>query len=153
MRTELVDYLFDNFSVIYLGLLVNDDFRSSFRKAVDLELGLAGKSSSYIDDVRQQLRNGPVLPSKGNAVIDLSGFDLAAAKDISIKIRSSMDKIAPFSDEFNALVQEVTDSDAAAIGFCISNFMYLIRAFDKNPAFENYVRSIVKTVGTNLGIA
>lgn len=153
VRTELVDYLFDNFSVIYLGLLVNDDFRSSFRKAVDLELGLAGKSSSYIDDVRQKLRNGPVLPSKGNAVIDLSGFDLAAAKDISIKIRSSMDKIAPFSDEFNALVQEVTDSDAAAIGFCISNFMYLFRAFDKNSAFENYVRSIVKTVGTNLGIA
>ncbi|MBQ3841158.1 MAG: hypothetical protein II820_00560 [Ruminiclostridium sp.] len=153
VRTELVDYLFDNFSVIYLGLLVNDDFRGSFKKAVDLELDLADKSKSYIRDVRQQLKDGPVLPSKGNVVIDLSKFDLAQAKDISMKIRSSMDKIAPFSDEFNSIVQEVTDSDAAAIGFCISNFMFLIRAFDKNPAFENYVRSIVKAVGTNLGIA
>lgn len=153
VRAELVDYLFDNFSVIYLGLLVNDDFRSSFKKAVDLELDLADKSRSYIRDVRQQLRDGPVLPSKGNVVIDLSRFDLAAAKEVSVRVRSSMDKIAPFSDEFNSIVQEVTDPDAAVIGFCISNFMYLIRAFDKNPTFENYVRSIVKTVGTNLGIA
>ena len=153
VRAELVDYLFDNFSVIYLGLLVNDDFRSSFKKAVDLKLDLADKSRSYIRDVRQQLRDGPVLPSKGNVVIDLSRFDLAAAKEVSVRVRSSMDKIAPFSDEFNSIVQEVTDPDAAVIGFCISNFMYLIRAFDKNPTFENYVRSIVKTVGTNLGIA
>ena len=153
VRAELVDYLFDNFSVIYLGLLVNDDFRSSFKKAVDLELDLADKSRSYIRDVRQQLRDGPVLPSKGNVVIDLSRFDLAAAKEVSVRVRSSMDKIAPFSDEFNSIMQEVTDPDAAVIGFCISNFMYLIRAFDKNPTFENYVRSIVKTVGTNLGIA
>ena len=33
VRTELADYLFEEFSVIYLGLLVNDDFRSSFKKA------------------------------------------------------------------------------------------------------------------------
>lgn len=153
VRIELADYLFEDFSVIYLGLLVNDDFRNSFKKAVDLELSLADKSRSYVRDVRQQLKDGPVMPSQGNLVIDLSRFDLAAAKDVSTRIRSSMDKIAPFSDEFNAIVQEVTDEEAATVGFCISNFMYLIRAFDKNPTFENYVRSVVKAVGTNLGIA
>lgn len=153
VRTELADYLFEEFSVIYLGLLVNEDFRSSFKKAVDLEIDLADKSKSYVRDVRQQLKDGPVMPSNGNVVIDLSRFDLAAAKDVSMRLRSSMDKIAPFSEEFNAIVQEVTDSDAAAVGFCISNFMYLIRAFDKNPTFENYVRSVVTAVGSNLGIA
>ncbi len=31
-------------------------------------------------------------------------------------------------------------------GFCVSNFMYLLRAFSKNDLFVEYVKEVVKFV-------
>ena len=153
LRGELADYLLDNFSVIYLGLLVNDDFRDRFGEAVRFEMELAGKSRDYAAEMRRRFRSPLREPSEYSIVLNFGTFNLALAKNISCRIRASMDRIAPFADEFDSILREISDDDAAKTGFCICNFMYLIRAFDKNPDFESYVRSIVRSVAAGLGIA
>ena len=152
IRAELTDYLLRDFSVIYLGLLANEDFRNSFSEAVHFEMELYGKSRDYEHEMRKQ-QGEPPEPSEHNILINLGSFNLAVAKNISGRIKASMERIAPFSEEFNSLVSEETDDDAAKIGFCICNFMYLIKAFEKNPGFYEYVRSVVRAVAGGLGIA
>ena len=153
VRGEIVDYLLRDFSVIYLGLLVNEDFRNRFNEAVRFEMDLADKSRDYVYEMRKQFQGRLSEPSEYNIVLNFGNFNLALAKNISNKIRTSMNRITPFTEEFNSIVQEITDADAAKIGFCICNFMFLIKAFDQNPVFESYVRSVVHSVGTGLGIA
>jgi|GEM_PF-2524411 len=153
IRADLVDYLLCNFSLIYLGLLVNEDFRNKFREAVEFEMELADRSKDYSKDRRTQVQGGLSEPSEHNVIINLGSFNLSVARNISGRIKASMDKLTPFAEEYNSIVREVTDEDAARIGYCICNFMYLIKAFEKNPSFRNYVRKVVKAVGDGLGIA
>lgn len=153
LRVELMEYLLNEFSVIYLGLLANGDFRDSFKEAVSKEMEITGKSRDYILDYRRQFQEYTEVPSRGSTVIDLSTFDLAEAKYISGRIGSSMEKIKPFQEEFDAMVSEVTDADAVAIGYCICNFLYLIKAFNNNRSFEKYVKTVVRAVASGLGIA
>ena len=153
VRGELVDYLLDKFSVIYLGLLVNESFRERFDEAVRFEMELTGKSRDYVLEMRKRYQGRLSEPSDYNVTLNFGTFSLALAKNVSVRIKTSMDKIAPFAEEFDSIVREVTDEEAAKIGFCVCNFMYLIRAFDKNPEFESYVRTVVHSVGSGLGIA
>ena len=153
VRGEIVDYLLDNFSVICLGLLVNESFRDRFEEAVRFEMELTGKSRDYVTEMRKQFQGRLPEHSDYNVTLNFGTFSLALAKNVSVRIRASMDRIAPFAEEYDSIVREVTDEDAAKTGFCICNFMYLIRAFDKNPDFESYVRSVVRSVGAGLGIA
>ncbi len=154
VRAETVDYLLRYFSVIYLGLLANEDFRAAFGEAVNFEMEMNGKSRDYEHEMRRQQEQGEQpAPSEHSVIIDLGRFNLSVAKNISGRIKASMDMIAPFAEEFESLVKEETDEDAAKIGFCICNFMYLIKAFEKNPAFYEQVRSVVKAVADGLGIA
>ncbi len=152
VRGEVVDYLLDKFSVIYLGLLVNESFRERFDEAVRFEMELTGKSRDYVLEMRKRYQGRLSEPSDYNVTLNFGTFSLALAKNVSVRIRTSMDKIAPFAEEFDSIVREVTDEEAAKIGFCVCNFMYLIRAFDKNPEFESYVRTVVHSVGSGLGI-
>lgn len=152
VRAEITDYLLREFSVIYLGLLANEDFRGQFSEAVNFEMEMHGKSRDYENEMRKQLGEQSA-PSEYNVLIDLGTFNLSVAKNISGRIRTSMDRIAPFSEELNSMIAEETDEDAAKIGFCICNFMYLIKAFEKNPSFYDYVRTVVRAVAEGLGIA
>ncbi len=152
VRAETVDYLLREFSVIYLGLLANEDFRARISEAVKFEMDMYGMSRDYENEMRTH-RGEPPAPSEHNVVIDLRTFNLSVAKNISGRIKASMDRIMPFYEEISSLMKEETDEDAAKIGYCVCNFMYLIKAFEKDPSFFEYVRSVVRAVAGGLGIA
>lgn len=152
IKSETANYLLKNFGVIYLGLISNNVFRDSFKDAVAVEISLDEKSDEFIRDIREDMRDGEEEPSKGNFVLDFSTYKPAVAEKIGTMISDSLAKISEFEDEFNTLVDELTEEEFIVIGFCISNFAYLIRAFDKNIVFMHYVKDVISIVRKELNI-
>ena len=152
IKAETANYLLKNFGVIYLGLISNDVFRDSFKDAVAVEISLDDKSDEFVRSVRDDMRDGDETDSKGNFVLDFGHYKPQVAEKIGNMIGDSLAKISDYESEFNELVNELTEDEFIEIGFCISNFAYLIRAFDKNPVFMHYVKDVISIVRKELNI-
>ena len=144
------DYLIANFGYIVLGFISNDVFRDSFKDAVGVELSLDDKDPDFVEDIRRDMADENAMEETQIYVIDLSVYNGAAAKELSKRIGDALDEIGEYKDEFNDLVDELTEDDTMAIGFVVCNFMYLIRAIDKNELFMSYIHDVVEAVKENL---
>ena len=152
IKAETANYLLKNLGVIYLGLISNNVFRDSFKDAVAVEISLEDKSDEFVRSIREDMRDGGEEESKGNFTLNFSNYKPQVAEKIGNMIGDSLAKISDYESEFNELVDALTEEEFIEIGFCISNFAYLIRAFDKNPVFMHYVKDVVTIVRKELKI-
>ncbi|MBO5435119.1 hypothetical protein J6A31_04785 [bacterium] len=152
IRAELAVYLLKNFAYIYMGLIANAEFRDTFKEAVSVEIALDSKSEAFVKQIRGDMKFGKAGTSKGNFVIDLSSYSNSVHKKFNNQAAESLNKIASYGDAIGEMMQEMTNEDKVVNGFCISNFMYVIRAFAKNELFANYVKTVVHGVQNELGI-
>jgi hypothetical protein len=152
IRFELANFLMNNFAYVFLGLVINPEFRDSFIQAVKLEIGI-----DYTDnETKAQMRRDIRLPemhkksSKGDYVVDLSKYDDHIFRVINKKLSGSFEKVSDYNDGIDQVIAAMTSNDMINVGFCVSNFMYLIRAFSKNDLFVDYVKTVVSSVKDTL---
>lgn len=150
---ELANYLLNHFEIIYVGFLANAEFRDTFRDVVSVEIALESESAESVSEVRAAMRDANKPESRGNFVINLSKYNDNVYKKLNGTISNSFSKIKSYEGVIDDLSSDLSDDAKIEIGFCISNFMYLLRAFAKNDMFANYVKSIIRSVQKDLGIA
>lgn len=150
IKVEVANYLMSNFSIIFMGLVINPEFRNTFKDAVSVEVVLDEKDEAYVKEVREQMKSSHTKPSKGNFVINLESYNDNVYRKILNKLIESFSRVEEYNDVVDEIASELTIDDAVTIGFCVSNFMYLIRALAKNEVFFDYVRMTVRSVKDNL---
>lgn len=143
ISSDLALYLMRHFGFIYMGLISNEQFRMLFREAVEEEMTLDDVSEETLRTIRKDMAKGETLFGKAKFVINFSKYDEKTWNTFSHMFAESLDAIQPWHKEVDELTNELDDDAKIEIGFCISNFMYLIRAFSKNPAFANTVKEII----------
>lgn len=148
---ELADYLLSHFSFIFVGLIVNKDFRSTIVEAVSVEIALDDREPEFVTKIREDMNYEPPKDTKNSFIVDLSTYDDEIYKEINLKLSESFDKLSNYNSCIDEFAAELTDDEMMDIGYCSSNFMYLIRAFAKNTVFSNYVMAVVRSVEKNLG--
>lgn len=146
ISSALALYLMRHFGFIYMGLVSNEQFRVLFREAVEEEMTLDDVSEETLKTIRKDMAKGESSFGKAKFVIDFGKFNQKTWDTFSGMFSKSLDDMLPWEKEIYELENELDDDAKIEIGFCISNFMYLIRAFSKNLAFANTVREIVDDV-------
>lgn len=152
IRVELANYLLSHFSLIFVGLIVNSEFRDTFKEAVSIELALDNKDKDFVKQMRKEMSDSAHIESKGNFVLNFGNFNENVYKKMNSKLSDSFSKITEYDEVIDELVGELTEEDMIDIGYCVSNFMYLIRAFAKNTMFANYVKTVIHNVQDTLKI-
>ncbi len=152
IRMELGNYLMSHFSLIFIGLIVNQDFRDTFMEAVSVEIALDDKDANFVKKIRSEMKDDKVRDTKGNFVLNFSSYNDKIYRKINGKLSDSFNIVSSFGDTVDNFVGELTDEDMTDIGFCVSNFMYLIRAFSQNALFTNYVKAVCHSVQQQLDL-
>ncbi len=150
IRFGLANYLMNHLGFIYLGLIVNAGFREAFKDAVSIEMGIKGLSEVEEAEIRTELKSGKNYKNEGHFTIDLSRFNESIFVKVNEQIGHSFMPLFDYGDEIDEYIDALTDDDIIENGFCVSNFMYLIRAFSKNEIFAEYVKSVTYDVEGNL---
>ena len=75
IRMELGNYLMSHFSLIFIGLIVNQDFRDTFMEAVSVEIALDGKDADFVKKIRSEMKDDKVRDTKGNFVLNFSSYN------------------------------------------------------------------------------
>lgn len=146
INSAIADYLLSNYAWIFFGLIVNSEFRKVFVEAVSIEISLDELDRNKVKEIRRDLKREDINRSKENYVIDFSYYDVSAFRRITSKLRRSFEYINHYADTIDSFAENLTEDECLDIGFCVSNFMYLIRAFAKNDIFSSYVRSVLDSV-------
>lgn len=152
MRLERANYLMSHFAHIFVGLVISPDFRDAFETAVRAEISIDGVSDAECEEIRKQMYIAPKKPSKGAYVIDFSTYNDKYFKLVSAKLFESFNKFVDYDDAIDQAQAMLTVHERLSIGFCISNFTYLYRAFSRNDIFMDYVKTVVSSVNKQLGI-
>lgn len=152
----VADYLMDNLATIFMGLILNESFRDIFVEAVSIEVSLEQREGfdkdEFISGIRQSMKSENVALSGDSYTINLEEYNEDALNMVESKLAESFEKVSKYSDAINLIADELDDDAKIDIGFCISNFMYLIRAFALNQVFFAYTRKIVDSVKESLCI-
>lgn len=147
---ELADWFMRNFSLIYTGLIVNKSFREKIIEVVSVELALDDRPEDFVATIREEMKEDKVHESKGNIVLNLGAFDNEIYKEVNAKLADSFVRISEYNDTIDNMSAELSEDDLIDIGYCVSNFAYLFRAFSKNDGFMVYVKSVVNSVKEQL---
>ncbi len=143
IRADLADYLMSNFGVIFIGLLINKDFRDTFMESIAIENVIDDKNPEIIAKIRDDMKVGEQKSSAGDYVVDFSKYDDAMFKSINGMLLQSFKRVDNYSEQIDVFIDNLTEDDMIDIGYCVSNFMYLIRAFSQNGLFANYVKRVI----------
>lgn len=150
IRIEVANYLMKHFAIIYLGLVINENFRNEFIRAIQLEMGMDNTDDSTKASLRKKMQHDPNAKSKGDYVVDFSTYSDAAYSKINKKLLLSMESVSEFDDGFDMFSAKLSQNDMVNIGFIVSNFMYLLRACGKNAIFMAYVKDVVRSVEASI---
>ena len=152
----VADYLMDNLATIFMGLILNESFRDVFVEAVSIEVSLEQREGfdkdEFISGIRQSMKSENVALSGDSYTINLEEYNEDTLNMVESKLAESFEKVSNYSDAINLIADELDYAAKVDIGFCISNFMYLIRAFALNQVFFAYTRKIVDSVKESLCI-
>lgn len=153
IRAELANYLLSRISVFTFGLVMSEEFRYMVKDAVAMEIQLDGESGVFVQEVRADMARGVrVRPSKGNYVINLGRYNDNTFKFVMSKVALSAEVCAPFDREVQEAARVLSTNAQVDIGFIVSNFMYLIRAFAKNLTFTDIVQQVLRDVQRQLDL-
>lgn len=147
---DTADLLLDNIFYLLFALMRDEDFREQFQDSIGTEIGLEGSSDWCVKDARAKMNRDKPSGKAPKYIIDLSVYNEAVADKISRIISNSFYNAEVYKEEFNDLVGELTRNNTLTIGFSASNFMYLIRALDKNYSFRCMVINEIEKVKNEL---
>lgn len=143
---ECADYLMSNLAFIFMGLVLDKDFKDAFVQSVIVEMNLDKSSDDDKAKVRKSMKDTHEYESMGSIVIGVTTFVSSISTDLMNKMQDSFDKLDSFADEFESEVAKLTEDQKVEYGFIFSNFMYLIRAFTHNDMFLSYVITVIEKV-------
>lgn len=153
-KSTVINYLLSRFSLIFVGLLSNKEFREAFIDAIVMEQNLEDQSPQQQKEIRNDMNTVQMKTSATavDMVLDFGRFNDELYKKINAKLLDSFNKM----DGYDAAIDEIIKRQSAdckdQIGFIVSNFAYLLRAFDKDMVFFAYVSSVLKQVQTSMGL-
>ena len=119
-------------------------------EAVEIEIGLEGKDDDYIRKIRDEMCPSENQSGKESYVIDLGRYSDDIYRYINGRLADSFDKITDLSETVDIMILELSEEDMIDIGFCVSNFMFLLRAFAQNGIFLEYIKTVVETVNKTI---
>ena len=152
ISAELVEYLVNHFALIFMGLIANKKFRNAFMEAVMVEMSLMDRDSGFVRKIRREMNEGVVYSSDEKCVIDFGRYNDRIFRWVEEGVLRSFDRLGEYYEVIDELVFDLSQDDIIDIGFVISNFMYLLRAFSWNGLFTDYVKSVIKTVQETLNL-
>ena len=109
-------------------------------------------NSSYSSSVLNSFGESLNSVNSVGMVLDFSHFNDEIFKKINAKLIDSFNKIDGYDDAIDEIIRRQTTESKDQIGFIVSNFAYLLRAFDKDMVFFAYVSSVLKQVQTSMGL-
>lgn len=147
---ECADYLVSNLAYIFMGLVLDKDFKDAFVQAVTVEIDLDKQPADVVAKTRKTMKDPKEYKSVGNIIIGVSEFSAEIAKGFTAKMDSGFKSLDAYADEFDAEVNRLDETQKLQYGFIFSNFMYLIRAFTHNDVFMSYVVTVIENVKATL---
>lgn len=143
---ECADYLMSNLAYIFMGLVLDAEFKDSFIQAILVETKLDEQDEAAKAKVRETMKDTHEYKSAGAIVIGVTTFVSSIVNDLMNKMQDSFDALDDFTDEFDKAVDALSEDQRIEYGFIFSNFMYLIRAFTHNDMFLSYVITVIEGV-------
>ena len=143
---ECADYLMSNLAFVFMGLVLDKNFKQAFLDAVMVELQLDKKDPQEKSKIRASMKDNKTYQSNGSIVIGVTAFMPTIAADLMSRMTQSFTSLSSYADEFDAEVARLTSDQKMENGFIFSNFMYLIRAFTHNDMFMSYVITVIERV-------
>ena len=113
-----------------------------------LEIASALLPENWNGTVAEEL--GELFDSLGSIVIGVTSFTPAVVAELMTKMENGFTELDKYSAEFDNAVAKLTNEQKLEYGFIVSNWMYLIRAFNKNDLFLSYVITVVEKVKQTL---
>lgn len=152
-NTNTINYLISRFSLIFAGLLSNKEFRQAFIDAISMEQNLEDQSEEDQKQIRGDMQAIKVKNAGvATTVINFSHYDDEAFKKLNSKLFESFNKLDGYDDALDEIIDKQSSEAKEEFGFIVSNFAYLIRAFDKNTIFFAYVSSVLKSVQQSMNL-
>ena len=151
----LADYLLDNYFLIVAGLEMDGKFRDAFKDAIVVEMRIDNK----MDEEEAVLLREKMRESASKKIhddfyridldyyeINLSGIDDSIYTAISDRMENSIERLIPYVKELDDEIENLDEEAFYINGFILSNWMFLIRAFIRNPWFTEYVITVIDKV-------
>lgn len=146
MPYEVADYLMSNMGFIFMGLVLDENFKNSFKESLKIELNIDKQPDHIKEATRKKMGDPKKYTSRGSMVIGTSDFLPEVKAALSKKMQDSFDRLDGFAEEFDNEIKNLTRTQKLEYGFIFSNFMYLARAFTHNDMFMSYVISVIEKV-------
>lgn len=146
MPYEVAEYLMSNMGFIFMGLVLDENFKNSFKESLKIELNIDKQAANIKEATRKKMGDPKKYESKGAMVIGTSDFLPEVKTSLSKKMQDSFNQLDGFADEFDSEIKNLTRTQKLEYGFIFSNFMYLARAFTHNDTFMSYVISVIEKV-------
>lgn len=143
---ECADYLMSNLAFIFMGLVLDTNFKNAFMDSLMVELQIDSQPEDVKKKTRESMKDKKEYKSNGSIVLGITTFMPNVSNELMNKMNKGFDLLEPYADEFDAEVAKLTPEQKVEYGFIFSNFMYLIRAFTHNDMFMSYVITVIEKV-------
>lgn len=143
---EVAEYLMSNMGFIFMGLVLDENFKNAFKESLKIELQIDKQPDNVKAATRAKMGNQKSYKSRGAMVIGTSEFLPEVKAALIKKMQDSFNQLNGFAEEFDAEIKNLTRTQKLEYGFIFSNFMYLARAFTHNDMFMSYVISVIEKV-------
>ena len=143
---ECADYLMSNLAFIFMGLVLDSNFKQSFMESLMVEMQIDKQTPEVKAKTRESMKDKKTYKSNGSIVLGVTTFTPAVEQELMNKMQKGFASLEPYADEFDAEVAKLRPDQKAEYGFIFSNFMYLIRAFTHNDMFMSYVITVIEKV-------
>ncbi|MBO5434696.1 hypothetical protein J6A31_02595 [bacterium] len=143
---ECAEYLISNLAYIFMGLVLDKNFKTAFLDSLMIELQFDSKPDDVKKKTREEMKDKTQYKSSGSIVIGVTSFMPAVETELMNKMQAGFTALDAYADEFDAETAKLTNEQKVEFGFIFSNFMYLIRAFTHNDMFMSYVITVIEKV-------
>lgn len=143
---ECADYLMSNLAFVFMGLVLDENFKNAFMESLMVELQIDSQPEEEKKKVRESMKDKREYKSNGSIVIGVTSFMPNVEAELLNRMNAGFASLDAFADEFDEEVSKLTPEQKIEYGFIFSNFMYLIRAFTHNDMFMSYVITVIEKV-------
>lgn len=148
---EIAEYLMSNMGYIFMGLVLDNNFKNAFKESLKVELQIDSQPENVRIATRAKMKEDKKYSTIGSIVVGTSDFVPEVKAILAQKMQQSFTSLDGFAEEFDAEIGHLTREQKLEYGFIFSNFMYLMRAFTHNDIFMSYVISVIEKVKVMTG--
>lgn len=148
---EIAEYLMSNMAYIFMGLVLDNNFKNAFMESLKVELEIDSQPENIRLLTRAKMKEDKKYSTIGSIVVGTSDFVPEIKAILAKKMQQGFTSLDGFAEEFDAEINHLTREQKLEYGFIFSNFMYLQRAFTHNDIFMSYVISVIEKVKAMTG--